>query len=276
MIDTLFSLLQKPELWQRSSEPFWDDEHISKGMLEAHLNPDWDAASRKHSFIARSVKWLSSLIPANGRILDIGCGPGLYTKQLSERGYDVTGMDISRRSIEYAKSQDTETTYLLQNYLTLDYNRVFDVVTMIYCDYAALTPDERKTLVGKVYSALKPGGIFILDVFTEKYVSKAPEKATWTLYDNGSFWSADTHICLEASYLFKDDMAAVNQYIIVTKNGIKEYLVWDTAFTVEKLAEEVSPFTVKSVYDDVCGSSYSGKAKTLCVVLERGADIEKM
>ena len=56
MIDQLFRLLQKPVLWQRSAEPFWDDEHISKGMLEAHLNPDWEAASRKHSFIDRIQK----------------------------------------------------------------------------------------------------------------------------------------------------------------------------------------------------------------------------
>lgn len=32
-MNKLFSLLQKPALWQRSSEPFWDDEHISKGMF---------------------------------------------------------------------------------------------------------------------------------------------------------------------------------------------------------------------------------------------------
>ena len=44
MIEPLFHLLKKPMLWQRSTEPFWDDEHISKGMLEAHLNPDLDAA----------------------------------------------------------------------------------------------------------------------------------------------------------------------------------------------------------------------------------------
>ena len=31
-------------------------------MLEAHLNPEWDAASRKHSTIDRSVKWLSGII----------------------------------------------------------------------------------------------------------------------------------------------------------------------------------------------------------------------
>lgn len=37
----------RPGLWERSAEPFWDGEHISKDMLEAHLNPMVDAASRK-------------------------------------------------------------------------------------------------------------------------------------------------------------------------------------------------------------------------------------
>ena len=46
MITTLFHLLKKPALWQRTTEPFWDDEHISKGMLDSHLNPDLDGASR--------------------------------------------------------------------------------------------------------------------------------------------------------------------------------------------------------------------------------------
>ena len=74
MISKLFIHLQKPDLWQRSHGLFWDDEHISKGMLEAHLSPDWDAASRRHSYIDRSVKWLTSLIPAGSRILDLWPG----------------------------------------------------------------------------------------------------------------------------------------------------------------------------------------------------------
>jgi hypothetical protein len=65
MVNKLFSRLQKPALWQRSYELIWDDEHISKGMLEAHLNPNWDAASRKHSYIDRSAKWLESIIPSD-------------------------------------------------------------------------------------------------------------------------------------------------------------------------------------------------------------------
>lgn len=274
MIDKLFHLLNKPVLWQRSSEPFWDDEHISKGMLEAHLNPDWDAASRKHSYIDRSVKWLSGFIPVNGKILDLGCGPGLYTKRFSDMGYDVTGIDYSKRSIVYAKSQDTKTEYLYKNYLEIDFTDMFNAVTLIYCDYAALTPDERQRLVQKVYKALKPGGLLILDVFSEKhFINNKANKTSWTLCKNGGFWSTEPYICLEATYLYENNTVAVDQYIIVRNDGIKEYLTWDTAYTIPKLTDEVSShgFSVKSVFDDVCGSPYTGEADTMCFILERGA-----
>ncbi len=272
MIDKLFRLLNKPVLWQRSTEPFWDDEHISKGMLEAHLNPDWDAASRKHSYIDSSVKWLSGFIPVNGKILDLGCGPGLYTKRFSDMGYDVTGIDYSKRSIAYAKSQDTKTEYLYKNYLEIDFTDMFNAVTLIYCDYAALTPDERQTLVQKVYKALKPGGLFILDVFSEKhFINNKANRTSWTLCKNGGFWSAEPHICLEATYLYENNTVAIDQYVVVKNDGIKEYLIWDTAYTVPKLTDEVSSlgFGVKSVFDDVCGNPYTGEADTMCFILEK-------
>ncbi|KWX74607.1 hypothetical protein AMQ84_19475 [Paenibacillus riograndensis] len=274
MMDKWFHLLQKPALWQRSHEPFWDDEHISKGMLEAHLNPDWDAASRKQSYINRSVKWLSGVIPANGKILDLGCGPGLYTKRLSGMWYDVTGVDFSKRSIAYAKSQDAKTEYIYKNYLDIEYTAMYNAVTLIYGDYAALTPDERKTLVEKVHKALKPGGLFILDVFTVKQFENKKSSTSWALCSNGGFWSAEPHICLEATYLYENNTVAVNKYVIVGKDGLKEYLIWDTAYTVQKLTEEVSPFgfTVNGVFDDVCGSPYTGEADTLCFIMEKGAE----
>lgn len=270
MIDHLFRLLQKPTLWQRSTEAFWDDEHISKGMLEAHLNPERDAASRKHKFIDRSVQWLSDVIPANGKVLDLGCGPGLYTKRFSDMGYDVTGVDLSKRSIAYAQSKDKKTEYIRKNYLELNYIDKFHTITLIYGDYAALTPDERKTLVGKVYKALKPGGLFILDVFTEKQFLSKNTSPSWSLHKNGGFWSAEPHICLQVTYLYENNTVAVDQYVIIGENGIKDYLIWDTAYTVQRLTGEVSSygFSLKGVFDDVCGSPYTGEGDTLCFILE--------
>jgi SAM-dependent methyltransferase len=274
MFNKLLHLLQKPALWQRSAEPFWDDEHISKGMLEAHLNPDWDAASRKHSIIDCSVKWLTGIIPSQGKILDLGCGPGMYTKRLSDMGYSVTGMDFSRRSIEYAKFHDVKTEYVCGNYLELSYTNQFDAVLLIYGDYAALTPYERQALIPKAYQALKTGGLFILDVFTKKQFLRKADKTSWMLCDNGGFWSAEPYICLEATYFYDNDTVAVDQHIVVTDGGINEYLIWDTAYTVQKLTDEVSPFgfKVNGVFDDVCGSPYTGAAETLCFVLESGVE----
>ncbi|NJD04165.1 MAG: class I SAM-dependent methyltransferase [Ruminiclostridium sp.] len=272
MINELFSLLQKPALWQRSCEPFWDDEHISKGMLEAHLNPDRDAASRKHSDIDHSVKWLQSIIPAGSKVLDLGCGPGLYTKRLSDAGYDVTGMDYSKRSIAYAKEHDTRTKYIYRNYLEMDYSEAFDVITLIYCDYAALIPDERKTLLSKIHRALKPNGLFIFDVFTERTFNGKRDNTSWSYHENGGFWSGKQHLCLEAEYYFENNTAKVNKTIVITENGLYEYRIWDMVFTKHTLLNEVTPlgFQIYSIYDDVCGSPYTGEADTLCLVLKKG------
>lgn len=268
MIDKLFAFLKRPVLWQRSSEPFWDHEHISKGMLEAHLNPDFEAASRKHSDIERSVQWLSTVIVKDGKILDLGCGPGLYTKPLSEMGYDVTGIDYSKRSIAYAKSQDTKTHYIYKNYLELDYAGAFDAITLIYCDYGALTLSERRTLLPKIYSALKPGGLFIFDVFTEESYKNKREVNSWSLCENGCFWSPQPHICLDATYLYEGNTVSVDQHIVITNDSIHEYLTWDTAYTAQRLADELSPFgfEIQAMFDDVCGKPYTGTGNTLCFV----------
>jgi len=271
MMKKLFLLLQKPTLWQRSCEPFWDDEHISKGMLEAHLNPDWDAASRKHRYIDRSVKWLASIIPEGSKILDLGCGPGLYTMRLSDAGYDVTGIDYSRRSIAYAKEHDTKTKYICQNYLEMDYTEEFDAITLIYCDYAALIPDERKTLLSKIHRALKPNGLFIFDVFTERTSKGKSDRTSWSYHENGGFWSDKPHLCLEAEHYFLNNTVKVNKYIVITEDSIREYIIWDTVFTKQTLLDEVAPFgfQMHGVYDDVCGSPYTGEADTLCFVLKK-------
>jgi len=269
-IESLFSQLQKPALWQRTPAPFWDDEHISKGMLEAHLNPDWDAASRKHETIDRSVKWLVEIIPPGGKILDLGCGPGLYTKRLSEMGYDTTGMDFSKRSIAHAKSQDAKTKYILENYLELDAAGEFDAVILIYCDYAALTPDERRLLLPKISRALKPGGLFVLDVFSEKIHEGKNESKSWTFHPNGGFWNAGPHLCLEAVYLYENNTVKASHYVVATREKVTEHIIWDTAYTVQKMANEVSPFgfQIKGVFDDACGSAHTPATETLCFILE--------
>ena len=150
MNNEIIEALKKPAAYTPSGTAFWDDDYISGQMLKAHLDPDFEGASRKLSFIEKSAAWLSGLVPPSDypQLLDKGCGPGIYAEKFARAGYQVTGVDFSRRSIDYARqsarSQDLDISYLYQNYLEMELPQSFDFAVMIYCDYGALSADSRK------------------------------------------------------------------------------------------------------------------------------------
>lgn len=273
MFDQLAVFLKKPELYAPGTGPFWDDGHISKMMLQAHLNPDWDAASRNHAFLDRSAEWIAQIAPPSRyrKLLDLGCGPGLYAERFHNAGYCVTGIDFSRRSIAYAEEQSrlhhSKTDYRCQNYLTMDFTEQFDVITLIYCDYPAMPVTDRILLLKKVYRALKPGGKFIFDVFTPSMRKK--ESHTWQYCEKGGFWCERPHVCLESVYQYDDaDETELRQSVVLTQDAIRCYRIWDHFFTKEKLLSEVYPtgFGDATLYGDVAGKAFSDTGKTICGV----------
>lgn len=76
---------------------------------------------------------------------------------------------------------------------------------------------------------------------------------------------------LEAEYYFENNTVKARKIVVITENDIREFIIWDTAFTKESLLAEVTPygFGLHGLYDDARGSSYTGKADTLCFVLKK-------
>src|SRR5690554_1332934 len=109
-IDFIRELQEKPKPFTPGEPLFWDDPHISAQMLKAHLNAENDVASRRPETIRRSMDWLIATLglQAGDKVLDLGCGPGLYAAHLAEKGLQVTGIDYSRRSIAYARQYANE------------------------------------------------------------------------------------------------------------------------------------------------------------------------
>lgn len=280
---TLLHYLEaKPPLYAPSTAPFWDDEHISKQMLAAHLNPKMDAASRNHAFIGQSVRWIASICgigasesltnqPKSVKLLDLGCGPGIYAERLTKVGFSVTGIDFSRRSIEYAqnsaKEQKLDITYRYMNYLTLDDASEFDVAIMIYCDFGVLSREDRATLLKRVFRALKPGGLFIFDANTKEYLVDYREGRTTEFFESG-FWSAEPHICIESNYLYPETNNYLDQYVVITDTKCECYNTWNQIHDESTIKTELvnAGFTAKAYYDDVAGNPLSNQSKTLCAI----------
>ncbi|MEY8352115.1 methyltransferase domain-containing protein [Lachnospiraceae bacterium 54-53] len=276
MYNNIFMYLKRPSLYKQNEVNFWNDEHISMHMLKAHLDPDYEGASRKLSFIEQSVKWIEETAPyfKYSKLLDIGCGPGLYAERFSKAGYKVTGIDFSKRSIEYAKTsadkQDLGIAYVYQNYLEMEYTDEFDLATFIYCDYGALSTENRAVILQKIYHGLKSGGKLLLDVFSMVKYNEFEELQTWEIHEDGGFWSAEKYLSLSGQYKYSDHVT-LEQTAVITDNEIREYCIWNCYFTLETLMKEVRDAGFKrfEAFSDVKGNPYVKDSPTIAILLEK-------
>ena len=127
----------------------WTDEYISKQLLKMHINPDNDMASRNEKSIDKTIRWIIERIGReDARILDLGCGPGLYAEKLGRAGYSVTGIDFSATSIAYAKHSAEQNglsiNYMCMDYMEFDEQDAYDLIMLIYCDFGVLSVEQRK------------------------------------------------------------------------------------------------------------------------------------
>lgn len=265
-------LKNSPQIYAESDDKFWDDEHISKYMLAAHLDPEGDAATRKKAGIIDSVNWITELCGGtNKKLLDLGCGPGIYAELLTEKGFEVTGIDFSRRSIDYAmensQKKNLNIAYYYQNYLDIDYREEFDIVILIYCDFGVLSPENRRILLNKIYQALKPGGRLILDVFHEPYLKSFQEMQNM-YYEQNGFWSPKEYVVMQKNQFYKESKNTLESYLVITENECKRYNIWNQIYTADILEKEVTEtgFRLLQLFDDVQGKEYTGLADTICGV----------
>ncbi len=274
MYNKIFELAKKPELYAPGNAKFWDDEHISKGMLESHLDPDWESATRRHEYVDKSVAWIASILPREQypRLIDFGCGPGLYAERFHQKGYAVTGVDISPRSLQYATNSAAEKgydiTYIQHNYLTLKLEQTYDIAMIVNFDFGVLSDADRKIFLRNAYNSLRKGGRFIVDVFTPPHLSERNihEYTKWGHHDS-CFLCNKPHICLEATHIYPRNIY-VSQTIMITEEDVRSIHIWERLFTKEEIIAELTEagFTSVALYNDSDGTPYTHDTSSICAV----------
>jgi SAM-dependent methyltransferase len=277
-LPSLLPLMQRPDLYAPGVEQFWTDPHIAKSMLKAHLDPAHDAASRRPRTIDRTVQWLIDqlqLAPGS-RVLDLGCGPGLYAERMARRGLAVTGVDFSDSSLAYARAQADEAglpiEYICQDYRRLDLDAEFDVAMMIYYDLGALSAQDRSIVLDRVYRALRPGGKFVFDVLTLYGRRRSRSEPGWQV-STGGFWRPGPHLVLTDVHRYPEDRAELDQYIVVDEAGeYAVYRVWSSYFDAAAVESLVTAhgFVLDGLWSDLMGSPLTGgSSQGLGVVARR-------
>ncbi len=208
-------------LWDGKYKIPWDDPEFSKRMLSEHLSQDHDLASRKQEIIKAQVEWIQQNFSSSStmRLLDIGCGPGLYIEQLVKLGYECSGIDFSPASIEYARNHSGDKAHLVEGDVrTVDFGDGYDMAMMLYGELDVFSPMESKQILKKVHSALKPGGKLLLEVHKLDAVKRCGE-APGSWYKSGAglagLFSDDPHICLIENHWFDKQNTSLQVFNVI-------------------------------------------------------------
>lgn len=100
-----------------------------------------------------------------GTVLDIACGPAPHMGELIERGYDVTGMDISQKMIDYARKKTKGGSFIQGDMKRFRTEKKFDAGICMGSSLCTLKDNaEYYSHLESVSLALKKDGIYIIDL----------------------------------------------------------------------------------------------------------------
>ena len=277
MYHPLADFFARPAPFSRSTiKTLWTDDHISARMLDYHLDPENDVASRRPETIAKIIAWIDDMIGLKGKkVCDLGCGPGLYAQEMAKLGAEVSGLDFSERSLAHARQstarQGLSITFAAADYLEDELPGGQDIVMLIYGDVCALSPDQRQALYAKIHAMLNPGGHFVFDVFSAPQFADRRETTEFARNFMDGFWSIRDYFGFVKTFLYDDTKLALDRYLIIEEDRTREIYNWLQYFTPEDVAAEMTQagFKINSIVDAVTGQPWRGNASEFAVVARK-------
>lgn len=134
-----------------------------------YKNRDFDEAS---AFI--KVLYQQLRFRPKHKALDVACGKGRHSIHLNQLGLQVTGIDLSRESIQVAKQFQNESLRFYQHDMREVFKKEqYDYVLNLFTSFGYFTEKgDNKKAIKAMAENLKPGGTFVLDFFNPLHVIK--------------------------------------------------------------------------------------------------------
>ena len=154
------------------------------------------------------------------------------------------------------------------NYLEFETDRKFDLIIMIMCDFCALSPEQRKIMLSKFHSLLKPGGSVLLDVHSLNYFNKREESATYELNQLNGFWAPGDYYCFVNTFKYEEEKVILDKYTIIEESRTRVVYNWLQHFSKESLKKEFEKngFVVEEMFSDVAGTPFSPESLEFAVI----------
>jgi SAM-dependent methyltransferase len=152
-------------------------------------------------------------IPKGGAILDLACGIGRHSTLLAEKGYKVTGVDISptyiarARELASVKNVSKRVEFIVGDMrqvgeLLKDREGSFDVVVNLFASMGYWDEETDRQIFKQVYKLTRRGGVFIIHSANRDFLVRHFQAKDVTYGKDGLVMIAERRLDLESSRMF--------------------------------------------------------------------------
>lgn len=170
-----------------SADPNWFDGFFEEEWLDEialHL-PDEGTQSQVDFVVERLG------LEPGARILDVACGHGRHSLELARRGFRVTGVDLSPRSLELAreaaKDESVDVEFVERDARELDFDAEFDAAINLFTSVIGYFDDDADSqkVLNAVARALVPDGSFLVDTVNAFALGRRYQEVMWDELESG-------------------------------------------------------------------------------------------
>jgi len=228
--------------WAEGDNIPWDDPAFSARMLHAHLDQSHDLASRRLETIEQHVDWIhrSILNERPTKILDLTCGPGLYTQRLAKLGHQCVGVDFSPASVahatEVAEREGLRCTYVEGDVRNVDPGKGFGLAMMVWGQFNVFPRPDAERLLFRVHERLVSDGVLVLEPQSYAHVKGSGLRGpTWQASESGLF-SDRPHLVLEEPFWEESTQTSTTRFYIVDAEtgGVTRHALSNAAYREEQ------------------------------------------
>jgi SAM-dependent methyltransferase len=231
-----------PAAWEEGDNIPWDEPAFSERMLREHLRQDHDAASRRSDKIDEQVRWIDGdlLSGQPAKVLDLACGPGLYTSRLARLGHECFGVDFAPPAVAYARDvaqkEGLACTYALQDIRDAPFGDGFGLVMMLSGQFNVFSREEARKILDKASRALMPGGKLLLE--PQRFATVKGDDAARTSWYSATYglFYADPHLCLTESFWDDNAQTSTTRWFIIdaATGEVSRHAMSNEAYTDEQ------------------------------------------
>jgi SAM-dependent methyltransferase len=222
---------------------------------------------RRLAGTATEVDGVVSLIGVRpgAHVLDLGCGIGRHSLELTRRGFKVTGVDRTthylKQANENAEKENLKVEFVQDDMRNFCRPDTFDAAISMFTSFSYFEdPEEDRQVIANVYRSLKPGGAFLLETRGKETMARIFSERGWH-EENGT-------LLLEESRVTRNWGWMEARWIIIKDNKRTESRLSHRLYSATELIALLSGcgFSRADAYGDLEGNAYDHTARRLVVV----------